>query len=66
MWPECLDHFIMPFEEIETKLLAKAALELNKQGIDDAEITSYSRAHIRYDGTDTAISVSLVLLCHAV
>ena len=46
-------------EEIENNLLAESALELNKQGIDDSEITSYSRAHIRYDGTDTAISVPL-------
>jgi 5-oxoprolinase (ATP-hydrolysing) len=46
-------------EEIENNLLAESTLELNKQGIDDTEITSYSRAHIRYDGTDTAISVPL-------
>ncbi|MCP4072179.1 MAG: 5-oxoprolinase [Hyphomicrobiales bacterium] len=46
-------------EEINNALQSESANDLKKQGIKEQEITSYSRAHIRYDGTDTPISVPL-------
>ena len=33
--------------------------ELSKQGVSDSETTIYTRAHLRYDGTDTALPVTL-------
>ena len=40
--------------------LAEAALsEIREQGVDDSEITIFTRAHLRYDGTDTPLAVTI-------
>ena len=37
-----------------------AAAELEAQGVSDSEITVIARAHLRYDGTDTPIPVTVM------
>ncbi|MGI9569976.1 MAG: hydantoinase/oxoprolinase family protein, partial [Desulfobulbia bacterium] len=46
-------------ELVESQLKQEAESELLQQGVSDSEITVFSRAHIRYDGTDTPIAVPL-------
>ncbi|MEZ5870684.1 MAG: hydantoinase B/oxoprolinase family protein [Nitratireductor sp.] len=45
--------------QLESELKHEAESELAGQGISDSEISTFSRAHIRYDGTDTPIPVVL-------
>ncbi len=42
---------------LESKLEATARAEVEGQGVSDSDITTFSRVHLRYDGTDTAIAV---------
>lgn len=46
-------------QRVESELQLESESELKQQGITSSEITSFSRAHIRYDGTDTPISIPL-------
>lgn len=41
------------------EMAADAEKEVKSQGIDDKSITSYRRIHLRYEGTDSALVVSL-------
>ena len=41
------------------EMAADAEKEVKSQGIDDKNITAYRRVHLRYDGTDSALVVSL-------
>ena len=50
---------VAKLEEVESKLQLESNSELQQQGLTDSEITSFCRVHIRYDGTDTPISVPL-------
>ena len=43
---------------LESKLEEAVRAEVQGQGVSDSEITIFARVHLRYDGTDTAISVS--------
>ena len=45
---------------LESKLEDEAAAELEAQGVSDSEITVIARAHLRYDGTDTPIPVTVM------
>ncbi len=45
---------------LATELEADAAAELEAQGVSDSEITIIARAHLRYDGTDTPIPVTVM------
>jgi len=45
--------------ELESELQRETESELQGQGVSDSEITSFCRAHVRYDGTDTSIQVPL-------
>ena len=45
---------------LESKLEDDAAAELEAQGVSDSEITIIARAHLRYDGTDTPIPVTVL------
>jgi len=45
--------------EVESTLQLESESELKQQGITDSDISTFSRAHIRYDGTDTPITVPL-------
>ncbi len=47
-------------EPIEAELEAEAAGELRGQGVAASTITIVARAHIRYDGTDTALPVTVL------
>ncbi len=42
---------------LESKLEEAARTEVEGQGVSDSDITTFSRVHLRYDGTDTAIAV---------
>ncbi len=46
-------------QEVEAQLRAEAESELSQQGVSGSDISSFARAHIRYDGTDTPIAVPL-------
>ncbi|MFZ1813874.1 MAG: hydantoinase B/oxoprolinase family protein [Rhizobiaceae bacterium] len=46
-------------QALESDLKHESESELASQGISDSDITTFSRAHIRYDGTDTPIPVVL-------
>ena len=46
-------------QQVESSLQQEAESELQQQGISNCDITCFSRAHIRYDGTDTPISLPL-------
>ena len=46
--------------ELESELEDAAAAELEAQGISDSEITIIARAHLRYDGTDTPLPVTVM------
>ncbi len=46
-------------EQVQSELQLESDSELKRQGVSDSDITIFSRAHIRYDGTDTPISVPL-------
>ncbi len=46
-------------EEVQQELQLESESELKDQGISDRDINTFSRAHIRYDGTDTPIAVTL-------
>jgi len=46
-------------KQVESELEADARKELQDQDVSDSSITIFSRAHIRYDGTDMAIQVDL-------
>ncbi len=41
------------------EMAADAEKEVKSQGIEDKNITAYRRVHLRYDGTDSALVVSL-------
>ncbi len=43
---------------LESKLEVAVRDEVKGQGVSDSEITVFSRVHLRYDGTDTAIAVA--------
>ena len=43
--------------EVETILQAETESELSKQDVSDSDISSFTRIHIRYDGTDLALPV---------
>ncbi|MCF6321021.1 MAG: hydantoinase B/oxoprolinase family protein [Rhizobiaceae bacterium] len=45
--------------EVESKLQLESESELKQQGLNPTDISTFSRAHIRYDGTDTPITVPL-------
>ncbi len=45
---------------LEAELEDAAATELQAQGVSDSEITIIARAHLRYDGTDTPIPVTVM------
>jgi 5-oxoprolinase (ATP-hydrolysing) len=47
-------------DEVEAELEEEAADELHRQGVEPADITIFARAHIRYDGTDTALPVTVM------
>jgi 5-oxoprolinase (ATP-hydrolysing) len=47
------------------RLQAEAGAELEAQGLSAAALRSVTRAHIRYQGTDTALPVELPLQCAA-
>ena len=42
---------------LESKLEERVRNEVEGQGVTNSEITTFSRIHLRYDGTDTAIAV---------
>jgi len=44
-------------EIVRQNLQKETESELSQQGISDSEITSFTRIHIRYDGTDLALPV---------
>jgi len=46
-------------QDVESELQLESVSELKDQDISDSEISTFSRAHIRYDGTDTPIAVPL-------
>ena len=46
-------------DQIAARLEAGALAELARDGVDPARATSTRRAHLRYDGTDTALPVPL-------
>jgi 5-oxoprolinase (ATP-hydrolysing) len=46
-------------EQIESELASEAKSELSNQGINLSNAYVITRAHIRYDGTDTPISVAM-------
>ena len=46
-------------EEVESELQQEAESELQDQDITHSEITSFTRVHIRYDGTDLPLPVPL-------
>ena len=45
---------------LASELEETAAAELEAQGVSDSEITIIARAHLRYDGTDTPIPVTVL------
>lgn len=45
------------FIKVDSELKNESIEELAQQGISDCEITTISRAHIRYDGTDNPVEV---------
>ena len=45
---------------VESELEDEAATELKGQGVSDSDITIIARAHLRYDGTDTPIPVTVM------
>ncbi|MFK5978984.1 MAG: hydantoinase B/oxoprolinase family protein [Rhizobiaceae bacterium] len=46
-------------KKVEAALQREAESELKEQDITDSEISTFCRVHIRYDGTDTPISVPM-------
>ncbi|MEO1397558.1 MAG: hydantoinase B/oxoprolinase family protein [Pseudomonadota bacterium] len=44
-------------ESLESRLEKVVRQEVEKQGVNDSDITVFARVHLRYDGTDTPISV---------
>ena len=46
-------------EQVESELQLESKRELQQQDLSDSEISTFSRIHIRYDGTDTPISVPI-------
>ena len=51
------DGYLADLRAVLAGLEADAAKELEDQGVSDSRTTVFSRAHIRYDGTDTALPV---------
>ncbi len=49
-------------DQVESELSVESESELQEQGVSSSDITTFSRAHIRYDGTDTALAVPLAPL----
>ncbi|KAG1702962.1 5-oxoprolinase [Nymphon striatum] len=45
-------------EKISQELKTETESELSEQGVSDSDITSFTRIHIRYDGTDLALPVA--------
>lgn len=45
-------------QQLESELQGEAEAELAQQGVSDSDITTFARAHIRYDGTDTPLPVN--------
>ena len=46
-------------QAVESELEKETRAELAEQEVSDSSVSVFSRAHIRYDGTDTAIPVTL-------
>ena len=46
-------------QAVESELEKETRTELAEQEVSDSSVSVFSRAHIRYDGTDTAIPVTL-------
>ncbi len=44
--------------ELESELEEAVRAEVEGQGVTDSDISTFSRVHLRYDGTDTAIAVA--------
>ena len=53
------DETLAALEELRVRLAANVADEVASQGVERAEIVVSAWAHLRYDGTDTALSVPL-------
>lgn len=47
-------------QALESKLEDEVVGELQGQGVTDSDITIFARAHLRYDGTDTAIPIEVL------
>ena len=46
-------------QALESTLEANVRAEVAQQGVSDSQIAVFARAHLRYDGTDTALPVTL-------
>ena len=53
------DQLLPELDRVATSLHTDALAELTQQGIDPGRIRAARRAHLRYDGTDTALPVPL-------
>ena len=53
------DQLLPELDRVATSLHADALAELTQQGIGPGRIRAVRRAHLRYDGTDTALPVPL-------
>ena len=53
------DQLLPELDQVATSLHTDALAELTQQGIDPGRIRATRRAHLRYDGTDTALPVPL-------
>ncbi|MGI9363580.1 MAG: hydantoinase B/oxoprolinase family protein, partial [Rhizobiaceae bacterium] len=49
---------LQALSDLESKLQATVISEVQGQGVAESDITTFSRVHLRYDGTDTAIAVN--------
>lgn len=55
---ETLSEELLPkLEQVAQTLARETESELSEQGISDSDITTFSRVHIRYDGTDLPLAV---------
>ena len=53
------DQLLPELDRVATSLHTDALAELTQQGIDPGRVRAARRAHLRYDGTDTALPVPL-------
>ena len=53
------DQLLPELDQVATSLHTDALAELTQQGIDPGRVRAARRAHLRYDGTDTALPVPL-------